>query len=318
MKILLIGGGFVGVHLMEALKKRGHEVHVADLPAVAAKNPGFLPIDIENLETVRSLFRQVRPDRVFLLAAVSSVALSWRKPDLTVRVNVLGTLNVLTAMKEIIPEARLIYVGSGEEYGTRCSEEHPFDEEMNCDPRNPYAVSKFASGQILELLAVRDRLDIVHLRPSNHFGPGQREGFVIPDFCSQIVRIERGEQPPVLKVGCLDARRDFLFVEDVVAAYTRIAEASSLPHTVYNLSSGQAHSIREMLDLLLSMSLVPVNVEIDPAKFRPVDVPVLVASSRRAYEDLQWKPAHSLKESLSVTLNWWRTQDAGPDLPGKY
>ena len=224
----------------------------------------------------------------------------------------LGTLNVLTAMKEIIPEARLIYVGSGEEYGTRCSEEHPFDEEMNCDPRNPYAVSKFASGQILELLAVRDRLDIVHLRPSNHFGPGQKEGFVIPDFCSQIVRIERKEIPPVMRVGCLDARRDFLFVEDVVDAYTRISEASSLPHTVYNLSSGQARSIREMLDLLLSMSPVPVNVEINPAKFRPVDVPVLVASSRRAYEDLQWKPAHSLKEALSVTLNWWRNRNVSP------
>lgn len=305
MKVLLIGGGFVGTHLQQTLQKK-HDVCVADLPAVAATTPGMQPIDIGDSETICRLFRKFMPTRIFLLAAISSVALSWKKPDLTISVNIIGTLNVLSAMREIVPNARLIYIGSEEEYGTRCSGEHPFSEETDCDPKNPYAVSKYASGLLLELLAVRDHLDIVHLRPCNHFGPGQKEGFVVSDFCSQIARIERGLTEPVIKVGCLDARRDFLFVKDVIDAYTKIAEADHLPNKVYNLSSGHAHAIQEVLDILLNLSVKKIQVEIDPQKFRPVDVPILVSTSQRTRQDLQWEPKYTLEEALHRTLNWWR------------
>lgn len=307
MKVLLIGGGgFVGTHLQDALRSRDHEVTVADLPALAEKNPGIEPVDLERPDTLEALFSKCRPDRVFLLAAVSSVAYSWKNPDLTVRVNVLGAMNVLSALQRHAPGARLIYIGSGEEYGVNCSEEHPFTEDGPCLPINPYAVTKFAAGRMLELLTAKSGTDFVHLRPFNHFGPGQRTGFVFADFCHDIVEIERGLRPPVLRVGNLEAKRDFLFVDDVIDAYVRIAEAASLPRTVYNLSTGSAHSIREMLDILIGLSNVAMKVEIDPAKFRPQDIPVLVASGERAYRDFDWRPQNSLVEALTKTLNWWR------------
>ncbi|MBO4630899.1 MAG: NAD-dependent epimerase/dehydratase family protein, partial [Lentisphaeria bacterium] len=193
MRILLIGGGgFVGPHLKDFLMQRNHEVFTADLPQIVSAYPEMFSLDLTDAANVESLLKQLHPDRVFLLAAISSVSQSWENPSLAVNVNILGALNVFNAMKKTVPDARLIYIGSGEEYGNSCSEEHPFTEDTNCSPCNPYAVTKFASGKLLELMSVKRNLDYVHLRPFNHFGPGQREGFVIADFCAQITRIESG------------------------------------------------------------------------------------------------------------------------------
>ena len=307
MKILLIGGGgFAGSHLREALRRRNHEVFIADLPAVAASAPGILPVDLTEPAGVESLLKQVLPDRVFLLAAVSSVALSWKNPDLAVRVNIQGTLNVFDAMGKTVPKARLIYIGSGEEYGTNCSEERPFTEADACNPGNPYAVTKFASGRMLELLAVKRGFDCVHLRPFNHFGPGQREGFVVADFCAQIARAEAGRNEPVMKVGNLAAKRDFLYVGDVVEAYCMIAEAEKCPHRVYNISTGKVRPIRAILDYLVSQAKVEIRVEVDPAKFRPVEVPALIASNELIRRDFGWSPKTTLEAGLLENLNWWR------------
>lgn len=307
MKILLVGGGgFAGFHLKNHLERRGHEVFSADLPAVAASSPGMYPVDLTDISSVGSVLKQVRPDRIFLLAAVSSVAVSWKNPDLAVDVNIRGPLNLFHVMEKTVPDARLIYIGSGEEYGNLCSEDHPFTEDMPCSPGNPYAVTKFASGRLLELLSVKRDFDFVHLRPFNHYGPFQREGFVVADFCAQIARAEAGISDPVMKVGNLSARRDFLYVEDVVEAYCMIAEAEKCPHTVYNISTGKVRPIRFILDHLVSLAKIGISVQVDPAQFRPVEVPALVASNELIRKDFGWSPKTTLEDGLLRNLNWWR------------
>ena len=310
MRVLLIGGGgFVGSHLTSALQQHGHMVFSADLPAVAAASSEVLPVDLTVPETIDRVLKETHPDRIFLLAAMSSVAMSWEKPDVAVAVNIGGALNVFQSVAQNAPGARLIYIGSGEEYGTLCSEEHPFAEDMPGNPGNPYAVTKFATGRLFDLLAGKRGIDCVHLRPFNHYGPRQRNGFVIADFCSQIARAENGSGPRRIRVGNLAVRRDFLFVEDVIDAYCRIAEAEQAPpHRVYNLSTGTAYSLQYILDFLVSQATVEIEVEIDPAKFRPVEIPVLIASNSRIGEDFGWRPATSLETGLRKTLDWWREQ----------
>lgn len=307
MKILLIGGGgFAGFHLADALRRKGHEVFTADLPAVVSAHPGMFPVDLTDVSGIETLLAELCPDRIFLLAAVSSVGLSWKNPDLAVNINIAGPLNVFHAMEKTVPGARLIYIGSGEEYGNSCSEEHPFTEDMPCNPSNPYAVTKFASGKLLELLAVKRKFDYVHLRPFNHFGPFQREGFVIADFCAQIARAEAGKTDAVMRVGNLAAKRDFLYVEDVIAAYCVIAEAEKCPHPIYNISTGKVHSVQHILDCLISQAKIKIRVEIDPAKFRPVEVPALTASNELICRDFGWYPETALEEGLQKNLDWWR------------
>lgn len=309
MKILLIGGGgFVGFHLCEALRIKKHEVFAADLPGVCAGSPDMFPVDLTDSSSVENLLKQIVPDRIFLLAAVSSVALSWKNPQLTVNVNILGSLNVLNAMAKIVPQARLIYIGSGEEYGVLEAEDRPFTEDSPCCPCNPYAVTKFAAGKILELMSVKQGLDFVHLRPLNHFGPGQKEGFVVADFSAQIVRAEIGKCDPVMKVGNLASKRDFLFVDDVIEAYCLIAEAEKCPHATYNISTGRIYSIQSVLDYLVSLAKVKIRIEIDAAKFRPVESRALIASNQLICNDFGWHPKTSLEKGLDKTLNWWRSK----------
>ena len=307
MKILLIGGGgFAGFHLKKSLERKNHEVFSADLPTVASTFPGMYSVDMTDISSVETVLKQVRPDRIFLLAAVSSVAVSWKNPDLAVDVNIHGPLNLFHAMEKTVPDARLIFIGSGEEYGNLCSEEHPFTEDMSCSPGNPYAVTKFAAGKLLELLSVKRNFDFVHVRPFNHFGPFQREGFVVADFCAQIARAEAGKSEPLMRVGNLSARRDFLYVDDVIGAYCMMAEAEKCPHSIYNISTGKVWPIQFILDYLISQAKVKIRTEVDPAKFRPVESPALIASNQQIRDDFGWNPETSLEDGLTKTLNWWR------------
>lgn len=307
MKVLLVGGaGFVGHHLEKALTERGHEVYVADRFELQFRDSRHWTIDLEEPASIEAIIQGICPDCIFHLAAQSSVSRSWQTPDATFKTNLLGSLYLFQAVANHIPDTRFIFIGSGEEYGINCSEQYPFTEASPCDPRNPYAVSKLAAGQILDLLATRYQMKYVHLRPFNHYGPFQREGFVIADFCAQIARAELGCGSRTLRVGNLAAKRDFLYIDDVIAAYCQLAEATVYPNRIYNLSTGKAHSIYEILTFLQAMSNVPISIEIDPKKFRPVEVPVLVSSGEQMFQDFGWKPKYSLKSGLEQTLNWWR------------
>lgn len=311
MKILLIGGaGFVGGHLKNALMARNHEVFIADRMENAAQIDFYRKIDLDNRDLIRDILTGIRPDCIVHLAAQSSVSLSWKEPEQTLRTNVSGSLNLFQVAAEVNP-CRFIFIGSGEEYGILCTEDQAFTEESPCVPCNPYAVSKLCTGQLLALLAKKKQIPFVHLRPFNHFGPQQRTGFVIADFCSQIARAEQTGKSATIKVGNLEMKRDFLYIDDIVSAYCLFAEAERYPHGIYNLSSGKAYRIREILDYLVSQSRVSIQVEIDPEKYRPVEAPILQSSAELAWLDFSWKPQYSLQEGLQKTLDWWRIRTEG-------
>ena len=311
MKVLLAGGaGFVGHHLSAALSQRGHEVFIADRFERERADHTHLILYLEEPDSIQAVLRTVKPDCIFHLAAQSSVARSWQSPESTLETNVIGSVRLFQAAAGIVPESRFIFIGSGEEYGIHCSEDRPFTEETLCCPRNPYAVSKFSAGQILQLLAERYSMQFVHLRPFNHYGPFQREGFVVADFCAQIVRAEKNQGSRTLRVGNLAAKRDFLYVDDVVSAYCLLAEAENYPHAVYNISMGKAWPIQSILDNLISLSSVPLKVEVDAEKFRPVEVPVLTASHALIRQDFNWRPTIALETGLKKNLDWWRSCSA--------
>ena len=309
MRILLTGGaGFVGFHLSGALAARGHEVFIADRFADRELDRFHLPLQLEHPETIAAAVRAAMPQCIIHLAAQSSVSASWRDPDSTLETNINGSVRLFQTMVKIVPGCRFVFIGSGEEYGANCADSRLFDEGSECRPRNIYAVSKFSAGQILELLAAKYSVPLVHLRPFNHFGPHQREGFVISDFCAQIARAEKGKGSRTIYTGNLAARRDFLYVEDVVCAYCMIVEAEQWPHPVYNISTGNVYSIQYILDFLISQANVQLQTQIDPARFRPVEVPLLGANSLLMEQDFGWRPNHSLEDGLIKNLNWWREQ----------
>ncbi|SHJ68760.1 GDP-mannose 4,6-dehydratase [Desulfofundulus thermosubterraneus] len=308
MRILITGaGGFVGYHLVAYLRSRGHIVYAG----VRSTKPEFPPgvqtvhLDILNSGTLHDVLSFIRPEAVVHLAAQSMVAVSWRKPAQTFAVNVLGTINLVEAVAQTVPECKIITVGSGEEYGLTATGGGLLTEDHPCSPHNPYALSKFAMGQVALQIARRCGLRVIHVRPFNHFGPGQQEGYVVSDFASQIARIEAGLQPPVLRVGDLSPCRDFTDVRDVVEAYAALLEYG-MEGEIYNVCSGEGRFIREVLDLLLEEARVPIEVEVDPARIRPAEIPVFVGSAAKLSGATGWRPQRDFAVSLRETLDWWR------------
>ena len=303
MKILLIGGGgFVGGHLKKALAARQHEVLTAD--RAECKNRDYI-LDLLNRPSIDAVLEAVHPDRIIHLAAQSCVSLSWEKPAMTAEINMVGSINLLQSAAELARGSRFIFIGSSDEYG-QSSFDQVLDEDSICHPCSPYALSKYSAGEMLQLLARKSKIDFVHLRPCNHFGPEQREGFVTADFASQIARIEKGEGAPVLRVGNLSSEKHFLAVEDVVSAYCAVAEAPRLNRTIYNITSDRLYSVQELLDILLRYSLCPISVETDPARFRPQEVPPLRISAQAIRQELGWKAEIKIEDALKQTLDFWR------------
>lgn len=311
-KALIIGGsGFVGPYLCRELSKKGWQVSLTSTE-MPTDNPewNWLILDILNGKAVADVLEQGKYDAVFHLAAQSSGALSWKKPALTIDVNVQGTLNLLEALRNMENPPRLLLVGSSEEYGPVAPADCPLKETHPCHPANPYAISKLCAEQLGLLYASAYNLPIICTRSFNHVGPGQGEGFVVTDFCRQIARLEREEGERRMLVGNLSAQRDFSDVRDVVRAYGMLMEKGK-SGKVYNVGSGKALAVQELLDRLLSLSSVPISAELDPAKLRPVDVPLHVADVTALKEDTGWKPEIPLDTTLADALADWRTRIRG-------
>jgi GDP-4-dehydro-6-deoxy-D-mannose reductase len=202
---------------------------------------------------------------------------------------------------------RLLVIGSNEEYGAPQPDELPQTEESPLRPHSPYAVSKIAQDFLGFQYHLAYGLPVVRVRPFNHTGPGQSPRFVIPAFASQIARIETGLQEPVVKVGNLEAARDFTDVRDIVRAY-HLAVTRGRPGEVYNLASGQPQSVRGLLETLLSYSEVQIRVERDPARYRPVDVPVVCGSADKFHRLTGWKAEIPFEQTLRDVLEYWREQ----------
>lgn len=309
MKILITGaGGFVGKYLIRLLLDHGH-----NLVAVGIGNGSFLKewsiptyeIDILDYNLLLNCMKQEMPDAVIHLAAISNVPLSWKKPGLTIDINVHGTINVLNALYAANSKAKLLNIGSSDEYGLAAKIGVPLTEDILCQPQNPYAISKYCAEQMVLQLGKKYGMNVLHTRPFNHFGPGQAKGFVTSDFASQIAAIERGEQEPVLRVGDLSASRDFTFVTDVVAAYVALIE-NDVPSGVYNICSGKARKVEDILRQLVVLSFVPIKIERDPDKMRPSEVPFFVGSADKLKQVTKWNIKHDFKNGLKEVLDYWR------------
>jgi GDP-4-dehydro-6-deoxy-D-mannose reductase len=265
----------------------------------------FVQLDLRDPKAVRALIDEVRPDEVYHLAAESSVAASYSDPWATIENNVRAQLNLLEAARACAPSARILVVGSNEEYGAPVEGGLPLTEESPLRPGSPYAVSKLTQDFLGLQYALAHGLSVVRVRPFNHTGPGQSERFVVPAFASQIARIEAGQQEPVVRVGNLSAGRDFSDVRDIVRGY-RLALLDGLDGEAYNLASGHSVSVRQVLDRLVSLSTVSVQVVVDPALLRPVDVPEVYGSAEKLHRAAGWEPRIPFEQTLADTLDYWR------------
>ena len=301
MKALITGNlGFVGGYLRRELEEHGYKVTGLDLAA----GVDTVQADLLNPEQIAQVIRETAPDTVFHLAGQANVALSWKIPQKTVELNVVGALNLLDAVRAYHKDVRIVLVGSSDQYGSLKDAGQSVSENMQTKPLTPYAISKQAQEQLAAGYVRAYGMNICMTRSFNHGGAGQQEGFLIPDFAAGIVRVEMGLSKS-LKVGNLSARRDFTHVRDVVRAYRLIAEKGKSGE-VYNVGSGMAYSVQEILNMLIAMANCPIPVEEDSTKMRPSDTPIISCNHDKLTKDTGWKTTIPIKIILADTLEEWR------------
>lgn len=261
--------------------------------------------DVRDQSSIRRLITEIRPDRIYHLAAQSSVAMSLHAPADTLSTNMVGLVNVLEAVREIHPQARILIPGSSEEYGLQQPDELPARETNFLRPLSPYAVSKVAQDMTGLQYHESYALHIVRTRAFNHTGPGREDVFVESNLARQIAEIEAGLRPPVVSVGNLDVVRDYSDVRDIARAYVLALEKGA-PGEVYNICSEKSVKIGDMLDTLLSLSTVPIEVKQDPARVRPNEAPTVMGDASRFRELTGWKPEVPLRDTLRDILDFWR------------
>ena len=306
-RVALITGanGFVGRILAKYLREREWLVREAVLPG-QPEGPSCFACEITDIAQVRKLVSRTDGlTHVFHLAAITFVPSSSSDPAHTMQVNVQGTINLLECTRVLHPRARFVFVGSAAVYGSPRST--PVTEEHRLAPREPYAISKTAADQYCEYVHRAHKSNVVRMRPFNHSGAGQSDQFVLSNFARQIARIERGDIPPVVHVGNIDAARDFLHVDDVIRAY-ELAALKGTAGEAYNVSSGTGRTIREALTTLLARANVPIEIREDPARMRPVDIPEIAGSSDKLRSHTGWTPELPFERILDDLLAYWRGQ----------
>jgi GDP-4-dehydro-6-deoxy-D-mannose reductase len=260
-----------------------------------------------NLPALKELFSAARPSYIFHLAAQASVPASWEDPWNTLANNIKGQLNVLLAAVAMGTCPRILVVGSADEYGIVAPEELPIRENNALRPTSPYAVSKVAQDMLGYQYYASHKLPVVRVRPFNHIGPGQSPAFVTSDFARQIAEAEVGLRAPVLRVGDLTARRDFSDVHDIVRGY-HLALSEGEAGEVYNLGAERSYSIRDVLDRLVGRSTIPLQLEVDATRLRPVDIPEIVSDCSKFRARTGWRAEIPLEQSLQEILEYWRKQ----------
>ena len=315
MKVLITGiTGFVGSHLAEYLLGLGYEVYgiarwrskTENIDNIADR-VRLLNADIRDGYSLQGVFKEVRPDCCFHLAAQSFVLESWNSPLETLGTNILGTANLLEVIKADCPACKVVIAGSSEEYGLVFPDETPIKETNPLRPMSPYGVSKVAVDKLGTLYHMSYKLHVVVTRAFNHTGPRRGEVFATSNFAKQIAEIEAGKVTPTLKVGNLEAQRDFSDVRDVVKAYW-LAMEKGAPGEAYNICSGRTIRIGDMLEILLGMSAREIDVQQDPSRMRPSDVPVLLGDCGKFRELTGWEPEIPLEKTLEDLLNYWRVR----------
>lgn len=314
MKVLITGiTGFVGSHLAEYCLARGDvEVfgsvrwrsRMENVEHILDKME-LIDCDLRDAGAVKHCLRDVKPDYIFHLAAQSFVPTSWKAPAETLVTNIVGQLNIFEAVRDLELSCRIQIAGSSEEYGLVHEDEVPIKETNPFRPLSPYGVSKVGQDLLGYQYHMSYGMDVVRTRAFNHTGPRRGEVFVCSNFAKQIVLIEKGKKEPVIEVGNLDAKRDFTDVRDMVGGYWLALEKGE-PGEVYNIGSGKAIVIKDLLQMLLEMTDVQIEVRQDPQRMRPSDVQILLADSTKFRKLTGWEPKIPFEKTLEDLLNYWR------------
>lgn len=305
MRVLITGaGGFVGRALTDYLRAElpDAELHGTQHPDHrAALQDGVQPhpINLCDPAATLALVAAVRPDHIYHLAGQAFVPRSFEDPWESIENNVRGQLNLTLGCIASGLQPRIVIAGSAEIYGA--VKTVPIAEDAPIVPNSPYSVSKAAQDMLGYQYYVSHGLPFLRARAFNHFGPGQSDRFVAPAFAMQVARIEAGLQAPVMRVGDLSARRDFTDVRDVVRAYRLLVEYGTAGEA-YNIASGAARSIQQLLDILLSLTDVQIDVQLDPARLRPSAIPVLEGDITRITQATGWKPQIPFETTLRDLL----------------
>jgi GDP-4-dehydro-6-deoxy-D-mannose reductase len=292
------GRGFVGPWLRQHLEECGDRVVVA-----------AAGVDVTDGATVVSAIGAARPDAVYHLAAQSSVSSSWEDPAATFAVNTIGTLNVLDAVRQAAPAARVLVVSSVEVYGIVAAADLPITEAAPLCPATPYAASKAAAEMAAIQAFVGWGLDVIRARPFSHTGPGQAPRFFVANMAQQIVQAAATTGVTELRTGNLALRRDITDVRDIVRAYRLLVERGA-GGEVYNICSGRSVTLDEVVGLLLALNGTDLTVATDPERLRPVDMPDLRGDAGRLRSATGWEAEYPLDQTLADVLAYWRSQPA--------
>lgn len=314
--ILVTGaGGFAGSHLVEHLAAQSPVVawYRSDPPQelrAGTVSVRWANLDLLDRDRVRREIRALRPSAVYHCAGVAHVANSWRDTTTPLAGNVLATHYLLDAIRRAGCHTRVLLTGSAAVYA---ASHLALTEDSPVAPASPYALTKLAQEQLVLRALVEDGIEVVVARAFNHTGPRQSPAYVAAGLARQIARIEHGDQPPVMQVGNLDAQRDLTDVRDTVEAY-RLLMANGKPGQIYNVASGTARSIRQLLDALLAKARLSITVTQDPALLRPSDTPVVVGDAARIRALTGWAPRIGFDRMLDDLLGYWRQQAGQPSL----
>ena len=315
MRVLITGiTGFAGSHLADYILANHPDVDVFGTIRWRSRREnihhmeeriGLREADLKDVVSLRKCLAEVKPDRIFHLAAQSFVPTSWNCPAETFAINAVGQINLFEAVLHLNLSSKIQVAGSSEEYGYVLPEEVPMKETNPLRPLSPYAVSKVAQDLLGWQYFRSYGLRTVRTRGFNHTGPRRGDVFICSNFSKQVAEIEKGKREPVIHVGNLEAKRDFTDVRDIARAYWLSLEKGE-EGEVYNVGTGKAYDMQEVLDMILSLSKVNVKVEVDPQRLRPSDVPVLVSDSSKFRKITGWKPEIPFQDSLRDLLEFWR------------
>jgi len=315
MRVLITGiTGFAGSHLADYILVNHPDVEVFGLIRWRSRMENIVHIqdklklfegDLKDIVSLKKSLAKIRPDWIFHLAAQSFVPTSWKCPAETFAINAIGQINLFEAILDLDLSPRIHIAGSSEEYGLVNSDEVPMKETNPLRPISPYAVSKVAQDFLAYQYYKSYGLRTVRTRGFNHTGPRRGEVFICSNFAKQVAEIEKKKREPILYVGNLEAKRDFTDVRDTVRAYWLTLEKGE-DGEVYNIGSGRTYAMKEVVDILTSLSEVYVKIEIDPSRLRPSDVPVLLSDSSKFRKLTGWQPKIPFKQSLQDLLDYWR------------
>ena len=304
-RVLIFGaGGFVGSYLCKEFLNNGYKVSGTDKGEGSAlpSEVDFYRTDLMQANEVEKLIGQIQPDIIVNLAAISSVGDSWNMPQTTMAINVIGAFNIMEAARKSEQKPRILFVGSSEEY---VISENPLDENTQLNANNPYGISKVTQEQFAKLYREQYGLKIYCVRPFNHTGIGQRDSFVLPSFCKQVAEIDKSGKDGKIQVGNLKVKRDFSHVKDVVRAYRMIVESDNC-NQIYNVGSGNAYSLEDMLTYIIGLSNRHIEIEVDQNRIRPTDQPVICCDRSLIGKELGWEPQYNVYDALREMYECYR------------